>query len=70
MDIIEIIKTAIDTSAMAGLAIYAIWQLQLVWKQYNQEIYALREETLRALHSNTEAMTKLCMLMNNKLHPD
>ena len=51
---------------MAGLAIYAIWVNQTVWKQYNHEIYVMREESIDALHKNTEAITKLCMLLNHR----
>jgi len=56
----------IESSAIAGLAVYAIWTNQTIWKQYNSEIYAMREESIRALHQNTEAITKLCMLLNHR----
>ena len=66
LDIVETITQVLDTSALAALAIYAIWQVQVVWRQYNSEISGLRRETAEALKNNTEAMTRLCERLNDK----
>lgn len=66
MDIIEIITTVLDSSALAALAIFAIWRLERVWKQYNAEMRELRRETAIALQNNTAALARLCSQLDSQ----
>jgi hypothetical protein len=66
LEIIEIITGVLDISALAGLAVYAIWRTEKVWSQYTAEMGDVRRETAEALKNNTEAMTRLCLRLDGK----
>ena len=69
----QIVGLVIEQTAPVALAVFAMWMLNRTWearledgKQYTAAIVAQRGELLDALNRNTEAITKLCMLADNK----
>ena len=66
LDIVSLISTVIENSALAAVAILSIYMLNRVWKdrlsaeqKHGEQITCLYEQTLDALQANTKAVTTL-----------
>ena len=62
----SIIQWIVQQVGMGGIAVFALWMLNRVWKErveaeksHADEINTLRADTLTALKQNVEAITRL-----------
>lgn len=66
LGVVDVVLKLLDESALAGLAGFAIWMLNQVWKdrlasaeRHAAEMTVLEKEAIEVIKNNTKVMTRL-----------